>query len=111
MAAATIPLGWVTRSWQLVGLRVLQGVASAAIATPVFAMAADMTRTGGESRHMSIVTMGFGFGIAIGTLIGGVGSLVSFQFPFIMGGALTLIAAILTRWLVPSGDGHTATED
>jgi MFS family permease len=106
MTASTAPLGWVTQTWQLIGLRVVQGVASAAIAAPVFALAADMTKTGGEGRHMSIVTMGFGFGIAMGTLIGGVGSVVSFQFPFIVGGALTLIGAGLVYWLVPSSVGR-----
>jgi MFS family permease len=106
MTAATVPLGWVAQNWQLVGLRILQGIASAAIAAPVFALAADMTQTGTEGRQMSIVTMGFGFGIAAGTLIGGLGSLVSFQFPFIIGGALTLIAAALVYWLVPSGAGQ-----
>jgi MFS family permease len=110
MTAVTVPFGWVTRNWQLVGLRVLQGIASAAIAAPVFALAADMTQTGAEGRHMSIVTMGFGFGIAAGTLIGGVGSLVSFQFPFIIGGALTLIAAALVYWLVPTAAGQQASE-
>jgi MFS family permease len=110
MTAVTVPFGWVTQSWQLVGLRVLQGIASAAIAAPVFALAADMTQAGTEGRHMSIVTMGFGFGIAAGTLIGGVGSLVSFQFPFIIGGALTLIAAALVYWLVPTGAGQQASE-
>jgi MFS family permease len=102
MTVVTVPIGWVTQSWQLVGLRALQGVASAAIAAPVFALAADMTRAGAEGRHMSVVTMGFGFGIAAGTLIGGVGSLVSFQFPFMVGGALTLSAAALVHWVVPS---------
>ncbi len=106
MTASTVPLGWVTRNWQFVLLRVFQGLGSAAIAAPVFALAADMSKVGGEGRHMSIVTMGFGFGIAMGTLIGGVGSLVSFQFPFFIGGALTFIAAGLTYWLVPSSAGH-----
>jgi MFS family permease len=110
MTAATVPLGWVTKTWQLVGVRVLQGVASAAIAAPVFALAADMTQTGTEGRQMSIVTMGFGFGIAAGTLIGGVGSLISFQFPFVVGGALTLIAAAMVYWLVPSSAGEQAGE-
>jgi MFS family permease len=102
MAASTAPLGYVTANWQLILLRVLQGVASAGIAAPVFALAADMTRTGGEGRHMSIVTMGFGFGIALGTLIGGVGYEVSFQFPFLLGGGLAAFAAGMVFWLVPS---------
>jgi MFS family permease len=102
MAASTAPLGYVTQQWQLILLRILQGVASAGIAAPVFALAADMTQTGEEGRHMSIVTMGFGFGIALGTLIGGVGYGVSFQFPFLLGGGLAALGAVLIVWLVPS---------
>jgi MFS family permease len=111
MTASTVPLGWVTRNWQFVLLRVFQGIGSAAIAAPVFALAADMSKAGGEGRHMSIVTMGFGFGVAMGTLIGGVGSVVSFQFPFFIGSALTLVAAGLTYWLVPSSAGQEKGKD
>jgi MFS family permease len=101
MAAATVPLGWVTSEWQVLGLRVGQGIASAAIAAPVFALAADIAQVGGEGRHMSIVAMGFGLGIALGAIIAGTAAIVSFHLPFIIGGSLTLIAAALVYWLVP----------
>ncbi|MFN2292347.1 MAG: MFS transporter [Anaerolineae bacterium] len=107
MTLATVPIGWVTSNWQLVALRVGQGVASAAIAAPVFALAADMTRAGGEGRHMSIVAMGFGLGIALGTLVAGVAAVVSFHLPFIIGGVLTLVAAGLVHWLVPRDPGQS----
>lgn len=110
MTAATIPMGWVTANWQLIGLRIVQGVASAAIAAPVFALAADVSRSGGEGRQMSIVAMGFGLGIALGTLIAGAAAVVSFHLPFIIGGALTLVAAGLVYWLVPRDRGQGAGE-
>lgn len=110
MTAATIPMGWVTANWQLIGLRIVQGVASAAIAAPVFALAADVSRSGGEGRQMSIVAMGFGLGIALGTLIAGAAAVVSFHLPFIIGGALTLVAAGLVSWLVPRDRGQGAGE-
>lgn len=110
MTAATIPMGWVTANWQLIGLRIVQGVASAAIAAPVFALAADVSRSGGEGRQMSIVAMGFGLGIALGTLIAGAAAVVSFHLPFIIGGVLTLVAAGLVSWLVPRDRGQGAGE-
>jgi MFS family permease len=112
MTLATVPIGWVTTDAQLIGLRIAQGVASAAIAAPVFALAADMTQAGAEGRHMGIVAMGFGLGIAFGTLVAGVAAVISFQLPFVIGGALTLIAMALVWWFVPGDVGQNRnTED
>jgi MFS family permease len=101
MAPTTALLGEVTSTLQLTGLRLLQGLASAGIAAPSFALAADLTRTGGEGRQMSIVTMGFGLGIAVGPLIAGVLAVVSFELPFLIGGGLSLLAAWIVHKRVP----------
>jgi MFS family permease len=77
MTLATLPIGLVRTSGWLAGTRVLQGVASAEIAAPTFALAADLSRRGGEGRQMSVVTTGFGLGIALGTLIAGGAAVVS----------------------------------
>lgn len=45
-------------------LRLIQTVASAGVAAPVFALAADLSSVGGEGRQRSVVTMGFGVGLA-----------------------------------------------
>jgi MFS family permease len=101
MAPATILLGLAATTLQLVGFRVLQGAASAAIAAPAFALAADLSRSGGEGRQLSIVTTGFGLGIALGPLIaGGLGALI-FELPFIIGGALTIVGAWIVYRYVP----------
>ena len=101
MAPATALLGLVGSTFQLTGLRLVQGLASAGIAAPAFALVADLSQSGGEARQMSIVTMGFGLGIATGPLIAGLLAVLFFELPFLVGGLLTLIAAGVVRRYVP----------
>jgi MFS family permease len=100
MGAATAPLGLVRTTFQLTGLRVVQGIASAGIAAPAFALAADLSKVGGEGRQMSIITMGFGLGIALGPLLAGVLAPVWFDLPFLLGAVSALPAAyVVQRWV------------
>jgi MFS family permease len=101
MAVATAPMGLIKTTGELVGLRVLQGVASACIAAPVFALAGDLSSSGGEGRQMSIVTMGFGLGIALGTLSAGLLAVYSLVLPFYLGAGLSLLAAWVIYRNVP----------
>jgi MFS family permease len=101
MAPATVLLGLAATTLQLTEFRVFQGVASAAIAAPAFALAADLSRSGGEGRQLSIVTTGFGLGIALGPLIAGVLAIASFELPFILVGAMTLVGAWIVLRYVP----------
>jgi len=113
MAPTTALLGEVTSSFQLTGLRLLQGLASAGIAAPSFALAADLSRAGGEGRQMSVITMSFGLGIAVGPLIAGILAVVFFELPFLIGGALSLAAAWIVYRRVPETvrrGGHGARE-
>jgi MFS family permease len=96
MAPTTALLGEAGTTFQLTGLRVFQGLASAAIAAPAFALAADLSQVGGAGRQMSITTMGFGLGIALGPLIAGVLAVFSFHLPFFIGGVMSLAGA----WVV-----------
>lgn len=96
MAPATALLGVVTSMTQLIILRLIQGVAAAGIAAPAFALAADLAKLGGEGRQMSIITMGFGFGIAVGPLLAGLLAVFSFELPFIAMGLLCLVGS----WIV-----------
>lgn len=93
MGVANAPMGLVTATWQFIALRVVQGIASGAIAAPAFALAADLAKAGGEGRQMSIVTMGFGLGIATGTLLAGLLGTVALWLPFVVAGGLNLVAA------------------
>ena len=105
IAPATALLGFVTTEMQLNVLRVAQGVASAAVAAPAFALAGDLATTGNEGRQMSIVTMGFGLGTALGPLIAGALGIFSFSLPFIVGGLMALAGA----WVVYRYTPETVT--
>jgi len=101
MAPATILLGEVTTLTQFVLVRLAQGAAAAAIAAPAFAIAADLSTSGGEGRQMSIITMGFGLGIATGPLIAGLLAVIFFELPFFAIGLLTLIGAVIVYYFMP----------
>jgi MFS family permease len=101
MAPSTILLGLAGTTLALTGYRVFQGLASAAIAAPAFALAGDLASRGGEGRQMSLITTGFGFGIAVGPLVAGVLAVYSFELPFVVGGVLCLIGAWIVFTYVP----------
>ena len=101
MAAATPVLGLVRTPLSFTGIRVLQGIASAGIAAPAFALAADLAAAGREGQQMSLVTMGFGLGIALGPLIAGLLSPAFFELPFIVGGLLSLVSVWVVYRYVP----------
>jgi MFS family permease len=96
MCPGTILLGMAGSLDQLIIYRLLQGIAAAGIAAPAFAIAADLSRTGGEGRQMSFITMGFGLGIATGPLIAGLLAVIFFELPFFILGFLSLLSA----WIV-----------
>ncbi len=101
MALATAPIGLVRTTWQLMVLRVFQGIASAAIAAPGFALAADLAKAGAEGQQMSIITMGFGLGVALGPLTAGLLVGAFLELPFIVGSAIALLGAVVVAIYVP----------
>jgi len=111
LAPATALLGEVASTSQLTGLRLLQGVAAAAIAAPVFAVAADMSSSGGEGRQMTIITMGFGTGLALGPLSAGVLAVVFFELPFLVAGLLTLVGIGIVYRFVPETVQRTSGDE
>jgi MFS family permease len=101
MAPATLALGLTGTTLSFTGMRVLQGIASAGIAAPAFALAADLAAAGREGQQMSLVTMGFGLGVALGPLVAGLLSPMFFELPFIAGGLVSLIGAWAVYRYVP----------
>lgn len=79
---AGIPL--VDASLLMILARFLQGVAVAAVFAPSLALAGDLAGEGTSGSTLSLLTMGFGLGVAFGTLFSGI--LVGFGFavPFIV---------------------------
>lgn len=101
MVPATALLGSVTTTLELVGLRFLQGMASAGVAAPAFALAADLTTQGDEGQQMSLMTASFSLGIASGPLMAGFLAAASFTLPFLIGGFMCLIGAWAVYQFVP----------
>ncbi|WP_311172076.1 MFS transporter [Halobellus ordinarius] len=106
----TLAQGLVTSSTGMIVARFLQGVAVAAVFAPSLALAGDLAREGASGSTLSLLTMGFGLGIAVGTLLSGV--LVSFGFvvPFIVataGGAIGLVL-VITQVVEPDSDETVA---
>jgi MFS family permease len=102
-AFSTALLGEASTTAQLIWLRVIQGVGAAGIAAPAFALAADLARPGGEGRQMSIITMGFGFGIALGPLLAGLLAVFEFDLPFFFVGLMLMGSA----WVIYQGVPET----
>jgi MFS family permease len=90
MTPVTVLLGFAGSTPALVALQLFQGLGAA----PAFAMAGDLSDPGQEGRKASIVTMGFGLGIAVGPLIAGFLAAVDIHLPFYIGGALLACAAL-----------------
>ncbi len=101
LAPSTMLLGYVTTTLQLVGVRVIQGIATAGVAARAFALAGDLAIEGSEGRQMSILTVGFTLGIAVGPLVAGFLSSVSFALPFLIGGACCFLGAAVVYGIVP----------
>ena len=101
LVPSTALLGYATSVTQLTILRLIQGIGSGAVAAPAFAVAADLAQSGGEGRQMSIITMGFGLGIALGPLLAGILAVYSFTLPFNIGALFTLISVWVIYRYVP----------
>lgn len=101
MAVSTMVLGEIQTMSQFIIIRLIQGVASAAVVAPVFALAADLSSKGGEGRQLSIVTMGLGLGIAVGPLLSGVLAVFFFALPFIVIGLITLAGTVAVYKYMP----------
>ncbi len=106
MGISTGLLGVVSTYTELIIVRLVQGVAAAGIAAPAFAVAADLSKKGGEGRQMSIVTMGFGFGIAFGPLISGLLANLFFELPFLVVGIITAAGAWVVYRYLPETVRH-----
>ena len=102
----TLAQGFVSSSTLMVAARFLQGVAVAAVFAPSLALAGDLAKEGTSGSTLSLLTMGFGLGVAFGTLLSGV--LVGFGFavPFVVataGGVVGLVL-VVTQVAEPAPD-------
>ncbi|APW96466.1 MFS transporter [Halobiforma lacisalsi AJ5] len=92
---ATLVQGFVTTSETMFVARLLQGIAGAMVFAPSLALAGDLAGKGESGSKLSVLTMAFGFGIALGPLSSGALVQYGFAVPFVFGTALATLGAIL----------------
>jgi MFS family permease len=99
LVPTTLLQGIVTDPILMTLVRLAQGVAVAFVFAPSLALAGDLAREGESGTTLSVLTMGFGFGVALGPLASG--WLVGFGFvvPFAVGAGLAVVAfaAVVTQ--------------
>ncbi len=88
--------GIVLDPWLMLLARFVQGIAVALVFAPSLALAGDLAGERGSGTTLSVLTMAFGLGVAVGPLASGVlFNLGGFSTPFTVGAALALIALVL----------------
>lgn len=95
LVPTTFVQGIILDPWVMFGARFLQGVAGAMVFAPALALAGDLAPDGQSGSTLSVITMAFMFGVAVGPLMSGF--LVAFGFivPFAFGAVLAGIGALL----------------
>ncbi len=88
--------GLVTDPYLMLGARLLQGVAVACVFAPALALAGDLASEGQSGTTLSVLTMAFGLGVAVGPLASGfLFNVGRFETPFTFGAVLALIGLVL----------------
>jgi len=95
LVPATLAQGLVVTPLQMVIARFVQGVAGAMVFAPALALAGDLAREGQSGSQLSLLTMGFGLGTALGPLSSGYLIRYGYVVPFAFGSVLAAIAALL----------------
>jgi len=91
----TLVQGFVTSSEVMFLARLAQGIAGAMVFAPSLALAGDLAGEGESGSKLSVLTMAFGFGIAIGPLASGGLIGYGFAYPFVFGTVLAAVGTVL----------------
>jgi MFS family permease len=99
--------------------RFLQGVAGTMVFAPALALAGDLATGGDSGTKLSVLTMAFGLGVALGPLSAGFLVSLGFVVPFTFGAALALCGLVLVYTQVeetvgeeaPAPDSKSAPQD
>lgn len=87
--------GYVLTTAGMVVVRFIQGIAVALVFAPSLALAGDLAKKGASGTTLSVLTMAFGLGTAIGPLTSGFLVAYGFAVPFVAGGVLSVIAFVV----------------
>ena len=94
LVPTTLLQGIVTEPALMMLVRLGQGVAVACVFAPSLALAGDLAREGESGTTLSVLTMGFGFGVALGPLASGWLYGFGFVVPFAVGAAAAVLALV-----------------
>ena len=92
---ATLLQGMAIVPWQMIAARLLQGVTSAMVFAPALALAGDLAKEGQAGSQLSVLTVSFGLGIALGQFISGFMVQFGYFVPFAAGALLALVGLFL----------------
>jgi MFS family permease len=96
LVPAVFAQGVVTDPYLMLGARLLQGVAVALVFAPSLALAGDLAGEGQSGTTLSVLTMAFGLGVAVGPLASGfLYNVGQFETPFVFGAVIALVALLL----------------
>jgi MFS family permease len=95
LAPAVLAQGFVTSSAAMLVARLVHGVSVAMVFAPALAVAGDLAGEGESGTTLSVLTMAFGLGTAVGPLASGVLFGYGFVVPFAAGAALAVAALAL----------------
>lgn len=95
LVPTTAVQGFILDPWVMFGARFAQGVAGAMVFTPALALAGDFAPEDGSGSTLSVLTMAFGLGIAVGPLLSGFLVTFGFPVPFVIGAALASVGVVL----------------
>jgi MFS family permease len=96
LVPSVLAQGFVTDSLSMVVARFVQGAAVAMVFAPSLALAGDLAGEGESGTTLSVLTMAFGLGVAVGPLVSGVLERFGFAVPFVFGAALAVVAFVVT---------------
>ena len=108
LAPSTFVQGVILSSELMLLARFLQGVAGAMVFAPALALAGDLATGGDSGTKLSVLTMAFGFGIALGPLSAGFLVSLGFLVPFAFGAALAICGLVLVYTQVEETVGREA---
>ncbi|WP_226481264.1 MFS transporter [Natrinema amylolyticum] len=91
----TLVQGFILSSELMFLARLCQGIAAAMVFAPSLALVGDLAGEGESGSKLSVLTMAFGYGIAVGPLSSGALVGFGFEVPFVFGTALAVLGTIL----------------
>ncbi len=95
LVPAVLAQGLVTSSSAMLASRLIHGVSVAMVFAPALAIAGDLAEEGESGTTLSVLTMAFGLGTALGPLLSGALFSYGFLVPFAVGAVLAVVALAL----------------